>query len=291
MDPMEISDSQVKSYRRCPRRWGYEKLLKISPQENKDNLIMGDAVHQGCELFMPTRDLKAATEKALETVNKGKPTNIDLQRLMVPAMLYGWASYWVPKYDAEFTTVKCEDSFSVSSNELVQLRGKIDLTSCKRIDNSTFIWDYKTSSASYANDLTGNINHNQQLCLYAAQHCRRFGAWPSGVGLVFLGKPKTKDPVLASKQCYEDATLYKDARVQVTPAFAKLALHIEAQVALYGQQMLQFRELYRQQGMQAFDYIPADFEACEDFGSTCGFADGCRACRPLHTTLTLPKKP
>jgi len=74
----------------------------------------------------------------------------------------------------------------------------------------------------------------------------------------------------------------------VTPKFAKFAIDVEASDVLVAQQMLQFRELYRQRGVEAFEYIPPNFLSCYSYGRECGFASGCHSGNPCHRTLKKP---
>lgn len=289
-EPIDVSDSQEKLFLRCGRLWGYKKLLKLDVEENKDNLVMGDALHSAFEHFVLNRNLAAAQQLAMSKIQQGNVTNREWQLQVVPAMIYGWATLWLPSFEREYEILKPEEEFSYFPHPLVRYRGKKDLRARKRSTGGILLLDYKSSGQKDGGELGEQVLINHQLAIYAIDEMRRVGTWPEEVGLMFAQKPKKKDIL----QCVQDArTLpsnYHSKIIPVTPRFAQFAIDVEASDVLVAQQMLQFRELYRQRGIEAFEYIPPNFLNCSEYGTTCGFAKGCHNGAPCHRTLKQVKK-
>lgn len=294
-EPIDVSDSQIKKFLECARYWGYTKLLKLDPAEDKDNLILGDAFHSGAEHYVLNRDFHAAEQLIMQKIIKGNPTDREWQLQIVPAMFFGWATHWLPKFEQEYEIIKPEEEFKYHPHPLVHYRGKKDLKARKRSTGGIWIWDYKTSGQSGGGDLAKEAFINRQLALYAIDEMRKSGTWPEGVGLAFVQKPKKEGKNRTIMDCVNDArnlpSNYHSVPVQVTPRFAGFAIGVEASDVLLAQQMLQFRELFRQRGVDAFEFIPANFSSCFSYGRKCGFADGCHSGNPCHRTIKQAKKP
>lgn len=289
-DPIDVSDSQEKLYLRCPRLWGYKKLLKLEVPESKDNLVMGDAIHAALEHYVLHRNVAAAQALAMQKINAGKPENIQWQLQVVPAMIMGWVTLWLPGFEQEYEIIKPEEEFSYFPHPLVKYRGKKDLLARKRSTGGILLLDYKSSGQKDGGELGEQVSVNHQLAIYSIDHMRKTGQWPAEVGLMFLQKPKKKNIL----DCINEARLmpsnYHEKIITVTPAFAQFAIDVEASDVLVAQQMLQYRELFRQRGLEAFTYIPPNFLNCTEYGTTCGFAAGCHVGVPCHKTLkTIPK--
>lgn len=290
MNPIEVSDSQFKSYQGCPRKWAYQKLLKLEAEENKDSMHVGNAAHDGMEEYIKTGgDMAKAHAAALKALIESKPTNLDYAKMLVPSMLIGWATHWLPAFLKEYEYVALEEWFTSEPNpEVVRIRGFKDVVARKRTTQHRCIFDYKTSSDSYFRDLAATLESNNQLARYATAERRSTGEWPAEVGLVFLLKPKSKDMMVACENARCDPSLYRMLIQQVTPKFAEFALAVEQNDILMAQQMKFYRDLVAERGPQACDYIPANFDNCFNYGSMCGFAGGCHSAHPAHQTL--PKK-
>lgn len=286
MNPIEVSDSQFKSYQSCPRKWAYNKILKLEAEESKDNMILGNAWHDGAEEYIKTRDMAKAINAALTAIAKDKPTNAEYQKLLVPAMLIGWASHWLPAFELEYEYVALEEKFDVSPNlSIMRLRGFKDAVVIKRSTRRRCIFDYKTSSAAYARDLIATLSSNNQLARYATAERRQYGEWPAEVGLVFAYKPKAKDPMIAVENARCDPGNYQTVIQQVTPQFAQFAIDIEKNDVVMAQQMQFYRDQVTARGPSACDDIPADFNNCFKYNSMCGFAQGCHSGNPAHRSL------
>ena len=285
-DVVEVSDSQIKSFVACQRCWGYKKILKLDPAEDKDNLILGDALHCGTEAFVLKRDLAAAQTLCVNKIMAGKPNNQQWQAHVVPQMLVGWATLWLPRFEQKYEIVQAEQPFSYYPHPTVHYRGKKDIRCRNRQTGKFSVWDYKTTGQAGGGELSKELHINRQLAIYATDERRTAGAWPEEVGLIFFQKPKKTLSLLeAMNAARTDPTLYHEHAVQVTPRFAQFALDVEASDVLVAQQMQQYRELHKQIGLKAFEFIPANFTNCYSYGRECGFAAGCHSGNPVHRTL------
>lgn len=284
--PIEVSDSQFKSYQGCPRKWAYNKLLKLTPDEGRDAMHFGNAGHDGLEEFIKTGSMDKAIAAAIKSLNETKPTNIEYAKMVVPAMLIGWATHWLTPHLREFEVVALEQWFTSSPNpEIVRIRGFKDLVCLQRATGKRCVFDYKFSSDAYLRDLTATLEFNNQLARYTMAEWREFGSFPAVVGLVFLIKPKAKDINVACENARCDPGLYRTVIQQVTPKFAEFAIANEQNDVLMAQQMLFYRDLVAERGPQGCDFIPANFDNCYNYGSMCGFAGGCHSGHPAHRNL------
>jgi hypothetical protein len=286
VNPIEVSDSQLKSFAQCERKWAYTKLLDLDAEEDKDALIFGNAWHDGAEEFVKTGSMDKAWASAIAHIVKDKPSNIEYQKLIVPAMLVGWATHWLPGFCREYEFIALEEWFSIEPNpEIMRLRGYKDVVSRKKNTGRRCVFDYKTSSDAYMRDLIATLSSNNQLARYATAERRVKGEWPEEVGLVFACKPKAKDPMVAAENARCDPGLYRHIVQQVTPGFAAFALAVEQNDVLVSQRMMAYRDMVKQHGPVALDYIPANFDKCFKYGKMCGFAQGCHSANPAHNKL------
>lgn len=286
-DIVDTSDSQNKTYLDCARCWGYKKILKLDPDENRDNLIMGDAFHCGADHFVLHRNMAEAQSVVITKIREGKPSDEQWQLQVVPAMLAGWAMHWLPAFEQEYQILETEQPFSYFPHPTVRYRGKKDLRARNRRTGKIFIGDYKTSAKSTVSIMSQELHINRQLAIYAIEEMRKTGEWPAEVALIFACKPAKKGKTITdnAQEALMTATNYVTKTVRVTPSFAQYAIDVEASDVLIAQQMRQYRALYKQLGLRAFDFIPPNFTSCYSYGTECGFAKGCHSGNPCHRTL------
>lgn len=285
---IEISDSQIKNFQRCPRRWAYEKILDLSPQEGRDNLILGNAVHDGLEEYTKTRDKIKAITASRDSITKsdqGTPTDLAWQIAVVPAMVAGYIQHFFPAFDQEYDFVSAEQWFESTANPMVKFRGFKDLKVRSRKTGKICLFDYKTTGMSGGGDLGKQVDTNNQLARYAVAERRETGEWPETVGLIFLQKPHINDPTAAALKAQTSPNFYYMFKTQVTPRFAAFALDVEKSDVIYGHQMLHYKEAYKRDGKAAIDSVPANYNECVVYNTLCGFAKGCHAGCPAHTLL------
>lgn len=285
--PIQLSDSQIKTYQRCARLWGYQKLLNLQTTDNKDAMHLGNAAHDGMEQYIKTRDMTKAVEAVMAALNKDKPTNIEYCKMLIPAMLVGWASFWLPDFDKEYEFIGLEEWFDCFPNkDVLHLRGFKDVVARKRSTGERCVFDYKTASDSYFRDLAGSLSSNNQLARYATSDYRLTGRWPGETGLVFLCKPRANEDI--TKACVKlrtDPNMYKMLKQPVTPEFAEFALSVERNDVVMAAQMQWYRDEVAKHGPRAMDYVPANLDACDNYGTKCSFAAGCHIGRPVHQAL------
>ena len=283
---IEVSDSQFKSFQGCPRKWAYTKLLGLTSDEGKDAMHFGNAGHDGLEEFIKTGSMDKAIEAAIKSLNETKPTNLEYAKMVVPSMLIGWASLWLPAFLRDYEFIALEQWFTSSPNpDIVRIRGYKDAVVQKRSTGRRCVFDYKFSSEMYARDLVATLESNNQLARYTMAEWREHKQYPSEVGLVLLLKPKAKDPMVACQNARCDPSLYRTVTQQVTPKFAEFSIAVEQNDVLMAQQMQFYRDLILERGPQGCDYIPANFDNCFNYGSMCGFAQGCHSACPAHMKL------
>lgn len=285
--PIDISDSQRKDYMRCPRRWAYQKILKLQTGEEKWNLVFGNGVHIGLEHIHKGDTLQASVQASYDEMQKD-PDKADDMFELCGAMLTGYTNFFLPSFVKHWQTLSCEEWFEYHTDPAVRDRGKRDLKAQSIADPSVIgIYDFKTTGSTQGGDLGKFVTRNIQLGQYCMSYYRKVGSWPSECGLIFLQKPrKGKNGKFPLDKCRQDASLYYMKRCPVDQDFALFAIEWEKQITLYGKQMKAIRDGIEQHGTAFLDFVPACFNNCVAYGSLCGFATGCHSGKPAHTQIT-----
>lgn len=288
--PIDISDSQRKDYIRCPRRWAYNKVLKLKTGEDKWNLVFGNGVHTGLEHIHKGDTLQASVQAGYDEMQKD-PDKADDMFELCGAMLTGYTTFFLPSFGKHWQTVTTEEWFEYNTDEAVRDRGKRDLKAALITDPDYLgIFDFKTTGSNGGGDLAKFVTRNIQLGQYCMSFYRKTGRWPNETGLIFLQKPRKAKgggfTKAAIEKCRNDASLYYIKRLPVDQEFALFAIEWEKQVTLYGKQMKAIRDRVEQQGTAFLDFVPACFNNCVAYGSMCGYAKGCHSGKPAHTQIT-----
>src|SRR6056297_1327775 len=190
---IEISDSQVKLFQKCPRSWAYQKLLKVQPEEDRWNLYFGSGVHEGLEQLHNGDTLEAAVAKAEAKCGKDAPDDAEMHA-KAKALVHGYGQHFYPLYLNNWQTIASEEWYEYFPDPLVKMRGSRDNVSTARIDPSYMaLLDFKTTGFKDGGDLGRTIKTNHQLGVYNVSKCREIGTWPKEIGLVFLQKPRSND--------------------------------------------------------------------------------------------------
>jgi hypothetical protein len=282
--PTPISHSQIEEFNRCQRRWAYRKVLGLSPDgEDETALHYGDAVHLGLEDIgrsylegTTSTQPQAALLKVRERLAQlGEHSLVDLAE----SHLQGFVQHFLPGFLSEWRITAVEREVEHVVGEM-HWRGKIDLEAINQRTGVHAVFDYKTSSAQYARELTRSITSSHQFANYCISHWRRNGSWPGAVGYIFLGKPRTKTP---QNMCRPE-NFFMEVR-DVSPQIAQFAISVEQADRAVTTIMAQIRSGVGYYGAGFLDHVPADFGACSKFGSTCGFSAGCHAGNPLHQQI------
>ncbi len=282
---IEISDSQVKLFASCERRWAYEKLLGVLPKEDRTNLVYGTGVHAGLEKLHLGAGEMESTEACAQAMQK-EPGDWDQQIELAKAHVRGYLRHYYPIYSTYWQTVASEEWFEYFIDPVVKSRGSRDNRSVMKTDfDHMAVWDFKTTSHKDGGDLGRTIAVNHQLANYLISYVREHGVWPREAGLIFLQKPKNRDHNDCVNRMLTDPTLYSSKSEPVTPAFANFSIAVEQEMAAAGRRMFALKRLYEQQGVAALDAALPDFNSCYQYGRMCGFAEGCHSCKPVHRVM------
>lgn len=288
--PTGISHSQIDNCNRCQRRWAYEKILGIKPTEDRSAMIYGDAGHTSLlHSVVHGKSYDEALNIGLGVL-KDNYNDIDRDKYglfcdMLPAHMYGYFTFYYPGFNEKYEVIAelSEKRIEVQLAPGVLWRGYIDLVVRNRKTGDICILDYKFSSATYVNALEKTIVQSRQLANYAyiAAHAL-VNRWPREVGYVFLKKPKRGQSL---KNLTQNPNMYTDRTITLTPQFCNFSMGVIQSDIATGNIMRNWFSLYARHGLKAIDMIPANFSACEKYGSFCGFCQGCHSGKPLHTTM------
>lgn len=285
-NPTGISHSQIESYHRCPRRWAYQKILKLDPEEDQQALVYGNCGHTGLEAIAKGDYLEAAVTKARESLQKQASQEKWFERCyqMLEMHLVGFCTHYLPTFLQEWEIIDIEPKLDYSLAPGVKWRGFIDLVCRNRRTGGLGIFDHKFSSQMYVSNLSQVLNHSHQLANYTMAYLREKsgGEWPEKVGYIFLIKPKSGENL---QNLVSDPSKYVDKVLDLDPRFAQFAIGIENNDAYTGLEMRRWFELYAREGLTAIDRIPANYGDCFKYGSMCGFAKGCHSGTPFHQHL------
>lgn len=283
---LQISDSQLKNFQRCPRRWAYQKLLKLDPDENKWNLTFGCGMHKGIEHLHKGDTVAGAKAAAMGEIAKMPHHDERNMPEMLDAMVDGYSTFFFPTYQQYWTTTAVEEYYTMEIGTGVVCRGYRDLK-CVMTENPgcKAVKDFKTTGMSGGGDLGATVDKNHQLALYCISEYEATGEWPAVTGLVFLQKPRSKSINTVLQQLRTNSALYFEVTTQVDQAFAAWAYSVKEQVGVYGNLMLAYTQAYEGQGSRAIDFIPANLNNCKMYGSMCGFCEGCHSGQPVHRRM------
>lgn len=291
---IQVSDSQSGNFIRCPRRWGYEKLLHLSPQEDAKNMTYGKGFHKATEMVSMGYGYKEALDAGIAemaTDMKKNGQKLPLLYDWLPAHLWGFMTHFLPNFHKVWQTTGVEEKFELMIHPNVKVIGYIDNRSVAVANPQlTALHDYKTTSMTGGGTLGDYVHMNKQLSLYAISNYLLYGFWPSYLSLVFVQKPRTKDMKKWTEQAKTDPALYFMKGFDFTPMHAEYAIQVRDNLILWALQMLRHRNDFEKNGMAAIDRLPANFDGCEKYYSMCGFADGCHSGNPAHLHLQGPVK-
>ncbi len=148
------SPSAINLYRSCPRRYLYEDILKLTPQDGNPNyLSYGSAVHKACEEAIKyLRDKKMPPEKT-QFIKwfKDELSKLPLQSYNHREIFEGRGEAALDKYYAQIanTTPTClyetEYKFEYTLKDGTKFKGIIDRLD-KNQDGTYTIYDYKTGN-------------------------------------------------------------------------------------------------------------------------------------------------
>ncbi len=161
----QISYSQIDTFLRCQRKWGYAYQERLVPIEPSDALILGSAIHEGASAYYQGKTeeevisisknayLKAQSEFALIT--------FDIPELL-PVMMKRFIAY-SREYDPVFVDILPEQEIStiVGYSKLV---GRVDAIGITK-DSKRYLLELKTSSQPKS--ILSNLPFNLQIKIYS----------------------------------------------------------------------------------------------------------------------------
>lgn len=282
---IEISDSQVKKFLTCERLWAYEKLLGVTPKEDRTNLVYGIGVHAGLERLHLGASEQESAEACGDTMQK-EPGEWAQQIELAQAAVRGYTRHYYPVFCTYWQTVATEEWFEYFADPVVKVRGSRDNRSVLKTDAGHMaVWDLKTTSMKDGGDLGRTIATNHQLGNYSVSYVREHQQWPREIGLIFLQKPKNRDHNDCVSRLLSDPTLYSARSEPFTPQIANFSIAVEQEMAAAGRRMFALKRLYEQHGAAALDAALPDFNSCFTYGRMCGFSEGCHGGKPVHRVL------
>ena len=142
---LKVSQSKIKTYRRCHKQYRYKYIDKIMKKLKAKPLVLGTIVHEALEAFLLDKDIEPvfqAHEKKFSKLfsEEGYEEVIPLSRTMVEGYIERYNS---DKSYNQYKPVKVEAEFLVPLIEGVMFEGKIDgIVSDKK--NRHWILEHKT---------------------------------------------------------------------------------------------------------------------------------------------------
>ena len=169
MSDYEVSNSEIKTFRSCRRKWWLQYILKLRKQEVSviGPLPLGSRIHKALELhYRGEEDLLAAHQRLVEEArlqamiegaDLGKlDDEAELGRLMLEGYLE-WAED--EGIDANLEVIGVEEILKYPMlGGAVTLIGKLDLRVRDRMKDTKFVLDFKTAASFNEFHLVGNMN-------------------------------------------------------------------------------------------------------------------------------------
>jgi len=279
-----ISHSQDETFKRCNRRWAFEKILKLNPEEDAKALIYGDGGHTALEKVLKGSSVTEGIQAGLNALRENGAHMPYFNQLSewLPHHITGFFTHCYPSFYSEWEIVGVEQRGDHYLSNIIYWRGMLDLLACNRRTGGYGVFDFKFSSDMYVQSLSRILGHSPQLARYTMAFYRIYNTWPETVGYIFLKKPKGKEAVT---NLSSDPNKYTIKSIPVTPKFAEYAISVEESDIQSALEMRRQRERYHKEGIVAIDTIPANFSNCFMYNSMCGFADGCHSGKPLHKLM------
>lgn len=199
-----INVTMIDGYRRCPRRFFIEKVVKLKPLEieeyEADPMQMGTTAHRVMQRLIPMfsfdlAEFKRRADVIIDDVCNAEPMDNYFKRLFKETFL----NIVLPEaHEVELELRKegyvpklFERDETVEIAEGIKLRGKIDRIDAHESDNSVSVIDYKTGETKINYTDVYERGKGLQLSLYAAM-LKSLGYNVRRVGLYSLKDPDTK---------------------------------------------------------------------------------------------------
>lgn len=281
-----VTNSEVKTFRRCPREWQLSYVLGYRPRSQGAALRLGTYVHVGLEWWWQR-------VSALEPFCP-QPGDLDpFEAARGNAMLHGYDARW---FDEPIEVLAVEQEFRLPlvnpdtgrASMTYQLAGKLDAVA--RVDGKVYLVEHKTTSedCSPGSDYARRLRIDGQVSLYYAA-VRALGWEPAGVLYDVLRKPGLR-PLKAGKagktrkqdetpeefgtRCAASLAADHYQRFEVT-RLEQEERDAAADVWLTTQQMRE-AELHQS--------YPRNPDSCIRFGATCSYFAVCTGEESIETS-------
>lgn len=174
MRPLNISPSQLKSWKMCPRKWAHPILGDLPREPPEGPALVGDRLHAMAEAWLEHGTPPDLDERIEYTTNRGQ----DVVRY--PGRILEAGLHMLPTPSPELE-IECEARFT---SQVTTYKGRIDL---RYTDGLPVVHDHKsTGSLDYAlTSVPGSVNrfgepnylgNDEQALIYGADALMRFDA-------------------------------------------------------------------------------------------------------------------
>jgi RecB family exonuclease len=189
---MRVSNSKIKTYRRCPNQYRYKYVLKLEPKLKKVQLEMGSWMHELLQAHYEGkswREIHTARTKAFYNLFEEQREELGDLPSDCMRMMRSYLRYWRHE-DQHFAVVDVELDEIVTLPNGLQLHVIIDLIVEDLRTNLLWIWDHKNRKSFESGD---NMLLDPQLTNYF-DAALMMGYKPLG-GVVY-NELRTKAPVV-----------------------------------------------------------------------------------------------
>ena len=185
-DEITVSNSQIKTFRRCRKAWAYKYIEKLEPKEKKRAPYLGNWIHRCLETYYKEGDWKIGHNEYLkqwdslfeeereELSKKNGPLPDAVKRILFSYLWYWKHDGW-KVLDVEYEFDLVVGSFSYKGVKVVvHVTGYVDLVVEDEQDDTRWVIDHKT---------TGNIPEQNafhamdpQLLIYPVAVAKKHGS-------------------------------------------------------------------------------------------------------------------
>ena len=227
--PSHRSFSQLKNFLRCPKAYWFDYRSGEKVDTVSENLVIGSAVHAGCEYFNLARLEQADLPDVADMIDMAEVT-IEAEALDREIIKSdGSLSDKGALVDTAARLIRCyrdqvepsrevlavETEFTIESRQgFPDLIGRIDLI--EKTDNGIAVIDIKTASSKS----TGDPAYAWQLSLYSHSAGKRFNAEPSAELHSLI---KTKSPQFVIEEVPVSREMIHRAYANVTATCLAIA--------------------------------------------------------------------
>lgn len=284
-----ITNSEVSTYRRCPREWRFAYDLGIRPVERAGSLRFGSLVHTGLEAIW--------LRNGAELPQDGDSFEYERARAMLDGYAIRWAAdnYEVIGVELQFR-VRLVNPDTGARSLTFELGGKLDAL-VRDTEGKVWVVEHKTSSEDITagSQYWAKLRMDSQVSTYIFA-AREMGYEPSGVLYDVLKKPQQKPlkatPVESRKFVAKTGELYANQRAtDETPAEygARVRSAMAENPDAYYQRgtVVRLLDEEREAAADLWQYAgrirdtkrtgiaPRNPDACTRWGRACGYWSAC----------------